>query len=43
MTSIKLKFRPSAVQGKEGSLVFQLIHGRSVRRITSGYRIFARE
>ena len=43
MTSIKLKFRPSAVQGKEGSLVFQLIHGRSVRRITSGYRIFAGE
>lgn len=40
MTSIKLKFRPSTAQGKEGSLVFQLIHGRSVRRLTSEYKIF---
>lgn len=31
------------MSGKEGSLVFQLIHGRSVRRITSKYRIFAEE
>lgn len=43
MTSIKLKFRPSTAQGKEGSLVFQLIQGRSVRRITSEYKIFAEE
>ena len=43
MTSIKLKFRPSTTPGKEGSLVFQLIHGRSVRRITSEYKIFAEE
>ncbi len=43
MTSIKLKFRPSTMQGREGSLVFQLICGRSVRRITSRYKIFAEE
>ena len=43
MTSIKLKFRPSTAPGKEGSLVFQLIQGRSVRRITSEYKIFAEE
>ncbi len=43
MTSIKLKFRPSTAQGREGSLVFQLIHGRSVRRLTSEYKIFAGE
>ena len=43
MTSIKLKFRPSTALGKEGALVFQLIHGRSVRRITSEYKIFAEE
>ena len=43
MTSIKLKFRPSTASGKEGSLVFQLIQGRSVRRITSEYKIFAEE
>lgn len=43
MTSIKLKFRPSTAPGKEGSLVFQLIQGRSVCRITSEYKIFAEE
>ena len=43
MTSIKLKFRPSTMPGKEGSIVFQLIYGRAVRRITSEYKIFAEE
>lgn len=43
MTSIKLKFRPSTAQGKEGSIIFQIIHGCSVRRITSEYKIFAEE
>ena len=43
MTSIRLKFRPSTIPGKEGSLVFQLIQERSVRRITSEYKIFAEE
>ena len=26
MTSIKVKFRPSMVDGKEGGLYFQIIH-----------------
>ena len=43
ISSIKLKFRPSAKSGGEGSLVFQLINARSVRRITSGYKIRADE
>ena len=43
MVSIRIKFRPSATRGKEGSLVFQLIDGRSVRRVTSKYRIYAGE
>ena len=43
MTSIKLKFRPPTTSGKEGSLIFQLIHKRSVQRITSKYKIFAEE
>lgn len=43
MTSIKLKFRSSTTPGKEGSIVFQLIYGRTVRRITSRYKIFAGE
>lgn len=43
MTSIKLKFRPPTTPGKEGSIVFQLIYGRTVRRITSRHKIFAGE
>lgn len=43
MTSIKLKFRPSTNSGKEGALVFQLIHERTLRRIKSNYKIFNEE
>ena len=43
MTSIKLKFRPSTNSAKEGALVFQLIHERTLRRIKSNYKIFNEE
>lgn len=43
MTSVKLKFRPSTNSEKEGALVFQLIHERTVRRIKSNYKIFNEE
>lgn len=43
MASIKLKFRPSACKGKEGTLFFQLIQGRTVRRMRSKFRIFNEE
>ena len=33
MASIKLKFRPSTVKGREGALYFQIIHQRQVRQI----------
>ena len=43
MTSIKTKFRPSSVEGKEGSIYFQIIHNRVVRQSNTAYRIFASE
>ncbi len=43
MASIKLKFRPSAVSEKEGTLYFQLIHRRSTRLVYTGYHIQSRE
>ena len=43
MTSIKIKFRPSSVEGKEGSIYFQIIHNRVVRQLNTAYRIFASE
>lgn len=33
MATIKLKFRPSTVKGREGTLYFQVIHQRQVRQI----------
>ena len=32
MTSIKVKFRPSATDGKEGSIYYQVIRNRAVRQ-----------
>ena len=43
MTSIKIKFRPSSVDGKEGSIFFQIIHNRVVRQLNTDYRVFALE
>ncbi len=39
MTSIKIKFRPSVVPGKEGSIYFQIIHNRIVRQLNTEYKI----
>ena len=35
MASIKIKFRPSSVRGKEGVLFLQIIHRRVVRQIVT--------
>ena len=43
MASIKVKFRPSEVAGREGSLYYQIIHERKVRQLLSDYRIFPSE
>lgn len=43
MTSIKVKFRPSTVVGKEGSIYYQIIHERKVRQLLTGYKVFPSE
>lgn len=43
MASIKVKFRPSSIEGKEGSIYYQVIHNRMVRHIKTDYRIFENE
>ena len=43
MTSIKVKFRPSSVRGKEGTICYQIIRGRVVRQLKTNYRIYAEE
>lgn len=43
MASIKLKFRPSSVEGKKGILNYQLIHKRLTRLIRTSYEILPSE
>ena len=43
MVSIKLKFRASSIEGKEGSLYYQVIYNRVVRQISTPYRILFEE
>ncbi len=43
MASIKVKFRPSAVAGREGSVYYQIIHDRKVRQLISDQRMTAAE
>src|SRR5699024_6853712 len=43
MATIKTKFRSSSVEGREGTLYFQVIHGRVARQINTGYRLFPSE
>ena len=43
MTSIKIKFRPSTVDGKEEGIYFQIIHNRVVRQLNTEYKVFAEE
>jgi transposase len=43
MTSIKIKFRYSTVEGKEGSIYFQIIHNRVVRQLNTDYKIYETE
>ena len=42
-TSVKLKFRESTVEGKEGRLFFQVIRNRCIRQITLPYMIYSDE
>lgn len=41
MASVKVKFRPSTQEGKEGTIYYQVIHKRVIRQIKTDYRILA--
>lgn len=43
MVSVKLKFKPSKIEGKEGSLFYQLIYLRKVRQINTKFKIMSDE
>lgn len=43
MASVKVKFRPSSIGGKEGTLYYQIIHKRVVRQLKTDYHILVNE
>jgi len=43
MATIKVKFRPSTVDDKEGTVYYQVIHNRIARQVTTNYKIYACE
>ena len=40
MSSIKVKFRPSVNDGKEGTIYYQIIKNRVIRQLKTDYRLF---
>ena len=43
MASVKVKFRPSKVTGREGTIYYQIIHDRKPRQLHTEYRIMSDE
>lgn len=43
MATVKVKFRPSSVITKEGTLYYQITHDRVVRQINTGYKLYPTE
>jgi len=43
MASVRVKFRPSTIDGKEGTLYYQVIHNRVVKQIYTDYKLFSSE
>ncbi len=39
MASIKVKYRPSAIDGQEGAIYYQVIHARKVRQLNTEYHV----
>lgn len=43
MASVKVKFRPSTIPGREGTIYYQIIHHRTPRQLITDYHIFPSE
>ena len=41
MATFKIKFRPSAVDGAQGAIFYQVIHNRVARQKRKGYRLYS--
>lgn len=43
MATVKVKFRQSSVNDKEGTIYYQVIHNRVARQVTTGYKVYVGE
>lgn len=43
MATVKIRFRASTVENKEGTLVYQVIHKRQTRQVSTGYKLYPQE
>lgn len=43
MTTVKVKFRPSTIADRPGSIIYLVTHRRLVRQITTDYKIYPHE
>ncbi len=43
MATIKIKFRASTIEGRQGVIFYQIIHNRMIRQQKAGCRLFAHE
>ena len=43
MATVKIKFRPSTVDGEQGSIFYQVIHNRVARQKKTDYRLYTNE
>jgi len=43
MATVKVKFRPSSVNGREGMVYYQVIHNRVARQVATDYKVYASE
>lgn len=43
MATVKVKRRPSTVEGKAGTIYYQIIHDRVIRQLKTDYKVFADE
>ena len=40
MATMKVKFRASSISTKEGTLFYQVVHGRVARQVNTGYKVY---
>lgn len=43
MVSVRVKFRPSTMEGREGVIYYQIIQNRVIRQLKADYRLYSEE